>query len=74
MELVLDGDWDRCLVFGIWLAMFPADLSDKTGFAGAFSNHLLVLVGLWLLIRIVGYVVTVPWRKNWHFVVSLSAV
>jgi exosortase E/protease (VPEID-CTERM system) len=55
------------VAFVIWIAMTPAAVNDKAGWPSALQAMPFGLSAAWLLIRVVGYVVTVPVAEELAF-------
>jgi len=55
------------VTFIIWLALMPADANAKSGWAATLGAINPVWAGIWLAIRVVGYVVTVPVAEELAF-------
>ena len=55
------------LTFAIWLALVPHGVRDKDGWPAALGSVPSYWAALWLLFRVVGYIVTVPLAEELAF-------
>jgi exosortase E/protease (VPEID-CTERM system) len=53
--------------FVVWIALMPAGIHDKDGWPAALTAIAPGWAALWLIIRVVGYVVTVPLAEELAF-------
>jgi len=55
------------LTFLVWVALLPAGTSEKTPWSTALGSVSLFWASAWLLVRVVGYIVTVPLAEELAF-------
>ena len=59
--------WIGFATFLVWLALIPAGANDKNGWPASLQAVPLLWAAAWLLVRVVGYVVTVPLAEELAF-------
>ena len=55
------------LTFVLWMALLPADLTAKNGWPAALQSVPSLWAGLWLVVRVFGYVVVAPVAEELAF-------